>query len=61
MNAKVQAAGAAGAVTVVIVWALTFANVAMPPEVASAVTVLISTAAGWLKPETAPPKEGTHV
>lgn len=51
MNAKVQAAGAAGAVTTVLVWGLTFAHVEVPPEVAAAVTTLIATAAGWAKTE----------
>jgi hypothetical protein len=46
---KVVAGGAAGAITVVLVWAAGFAGVEVPPEVASAVTVLISFAAGYLK------------
>jgi hypothetical protein len=46
---KIQAAGAAGAVTVVLVWGAGLAGLDVPPEVASAVTVLISSAAGWLK------------
>ena len=56
MNSKVQAAGAAGATTVVLVWAASLAGLDVPPEVASAVTVLISTAAGWVKTER---KDGT--
>lgn len=55
MNAKVQVGAAAGAATVVLVWAASLAHVDVPPEVASAVTVLISTAAAWLKPETTNP------
>lgn len=49
MQPKVAAAGAAGAVTVVLVWVAGMFGVDVPPEVASAVTVLISTAAGWLR------------
>lgn len=52
MNRKVQAAGWAGAVTVVLVWAVSLAGVEVPPEVASAVTVLFATGAGWFKTET---------
>lgn len=51
MNAKVIAAGSAGAATVVLVWAASLFKVDVPPEVASAVTVLISTGAGYLKRE----------
>lgn len=46
---KVVAGGAAGAVTVVIVWVAGMFDVDVPPEVASAFTVLISFAAGYLK------------
>lgn len=46
---KVAAAGAAGAVTIMLVWAAGLAGLDVPPEVASAFTVLISFAAGWLK------------
>ena len=49
MNPKVVAGGAAGAVTVVLVWIASLCNLPVPPEVASAVTVLISTGAGYLK------------
>lgn len=55
ISPKIQAAGAAGALTVVLVWGLGFLDVSVPPGVASAITVLISTAAGWLKSETSPP------
>ena len=46
---KVAASGIAGALTIVIVWAAGMAGVDVPPEVASAFTVIISFAAGWLK------------
>jgi hypothetical protein len=56
MNPKVQAAGLAGAVTVVLVWAASLANVTVPPEVASAVTTLVAVGAGYLRPAGAKPK-----
>lgn len=60
MNAKVQAAGAAGAVTTLLVWVASLFGVDVPPEAAAAATTLFATLAGYLKPETAPPpKEGS--
>lgn len=48
MQRKVQAGGLGGAVTVVLVWGLnTLAGVDVPPEVASAFTVIISTSLAW--------------
>lgn len=52
---KVQAAGAAGAVTVILVWIVGLLGVDIPPEVASAFTTLIAAAAGWLTPQNRPP------
>lgn len=49
VNPKVAAAGFAGAVTVVAVWAAGLAGLDVPPEVASAFTVIVSSVAGWLK------------
>ena len=49
VNPKVAAAGWAGALTVVLVFVLGEVGVDLPAEVASAVTVLISSAAGWLR------------
>lgn len=49
IHPKVAAAGIAGAVTVVLVWAASLAGVAVPPEVASAVTTLIAFGAGYIK------------
>lgn len=49
MNPKVAAGGAAGAVTIVLVWIAGLLGLEVPAEVASAVTVLIGTAAAWLK------------
>lgn len=50
LNPKVAAAGAAGALTTVLVFVAHSLGVEVPPEVGAAVTVLISTAAGYLKP-----------
>lgn len=49
-TAKVQAGGVAGAATLVLVAILGGLGVAVPPEVASAITVLIGTGAAYLKP-----------
>lgn len=49
MHPKVQAAGAAGAATIVLVWIAALSGVDVPPEVASAATTLIAVAAGYLK------------
>ncbi len=46
---KVAASGTAGAATIVLVWVLGQAGVSVPPEVAAAVTTLLSFAAGYLK------------
>lgn len=48
-TAKVFAAGAAGAATIVAVWAVGLLGVDVPPEVAAAVTTLLATGAGYLK------------
>jgi hypothetical protein len=51
---KVAAGGVAGAVTAIIVWILAAAfNVNIPPEIASAITVVLSFAAGYLIPPAA--------
>lgn len=46
---KVAAGGAAGAVTVVLVWVAGMFDIAVPPEVASAATVLISSGVSYWK------------
>lgn len=46
---KVVAGGIAGAATIVVVWVLALAGVDMPPEVASALTVIFSFAAAYIK------------
>lgn len=48
-HAKVVASSAAGAASVVVVYALSVAGVSVPAEVAAALTVLLSAAAGYLK------------
>ena len=52
-TAKVTSGGAAGAFVLLLVWALDdYAGVTMPPEVAAALTTLLSFAAGyWTKPK----------
>ena len=46
---KVVAGGIAGAFTIVLVWVAGMLGVDVPAEVASAFTVLVSFAAGYLK------------
>lgn len=50
---KVAAGAAAGAITTIIVWLLTFAgpSYVMPPEVAAALTVLLSALVAYLWPD----------
>ena len=48
-TAKVTSSGAAGAFVLIVVWALDdYADVQIPPEVAAALTTLLSFAAGYL-------------
>lgn len=49
VNPKVQAAGWAGAATIILVWVLGQVGVDVPPEVASAITTLVATVAGYVK------------
>jgi hypothetical protein len=49
VHPKVQAAGVAGAVTIILVWLVELAGADVPPEVASAVTALLAFAAGYIK------------
>lgn len=46
---KVAAGGAAGAASIVLVWILGQAGISVPPEVASALTVLLGTGAAYLR------------
>lgn len=47
--AKVAAAGVAGSVTVIVVYIAGLLGLDVPAEVASAFTVLVATAAGYIK------------
>lgn len=46
---KVAAAGIAGSVSLILVWAAGLAGLDVPPEVAAAFTAILSFAAGYLK------------
>jgi hypothetical protein len=46
---KVVAAGAAGAITVILVWVAGMLGVDVPEEVAAAVTALLATGAAYVK------------
>lgn len=48
---KVQNAGIAGAVTVLVVWVAGLVGLDVPPEVASAFTTLVAFGAGYLTHE----------
>ena len=50
VNPKVQAAGWAGAVTILLVWVAGLFGLDVPPEAASAFTVLVSAVAGYVVP-----------
>jgi hypothetical protein len=50
-TAKMQASGVSGAMTVVVIWCLRqFWKVEIPPEIASAITVIFSFIAGYFAP-----------
>lgn len=51
VNPKIVAGGLAGAVTVVLVWCLSLVGVDMPVEVASAITLIISVLAAYIRPQ----------
>jgi hypothetical protein len=51
---KVAAGGVAGALTVLVVWILGLLHVTVPPEVASALTVVISFATSYIVRERVP-------
>lgn len=48
-TSKVVAGGAAGAVSIILVWAASLFGLEVPEYVAQAFTVLLSTAAAYLK------------
>ena len=49
INPKVQAAGAAGAITILLVWIVGLFGLEVPAEVASAFTTLVAFGAGYIK------------
>ena len=49
LHPKIQAAGAAGALTVVLIWVLSMFSVDVPAEAASALTLLFTLGAGYIK------------
>lgn len=53
MNPKVKTAGEGGAVTLILVFVLQqfFPGLEIPPEVASAFTLVTSSILGWLTPD----------
>lgn len=61
VHPKVISSGVAGAATILIMWGLALAKIQVPPEVASAITVLISSFTGYLTPagadQPAPPHD----
>jgi hypothetical protein len=50
INPKVRAAALAGSCTVLLVYGLSLIGVTLPPEVSSAITVVLAAAAGYLQP-----------
>lgn len=46
---KVAAAGIAGAISILVIYGFNLAGYDVPPEVASAFTVIVSFAAGFIK------------
>ncbi len=53
-STKVAGGGIAGALVVVVVWILGLLHLAVPPEVASALTVIISAATSYFVRERVP-------
>lgn len=51
LNPKIASAGIAGALTVVLMWVVSLFGVEVPAEVASAVTIIIAFAAGYVRPQ----------
>jgi hypothetical protein len=53
ISSKVGIGAAAGALTAVLVWAVSLFGLVIPAEVAAAITVLITAVVGFFVPETA--------
>lgn len=51
VSSKVAASTTTGALTVMVVWGAGQAGLEVPPEVASAFTVVLAGVAGWFKSE----------
>lgn len=51
INPKIASAGIAGALTIVLMWVISLFGVHVPAEVASAVTIIIAFAVGYLRPQ----------
>jgi hypothetical protein len=51
LNPKIASAGVAGALTIVLMWVVSLFGVDVPAEVASAVTIIIAFAAGYIRPQ----------
>ena len=51
LNPKIASAGAAGAATVLLIWLLSLVGIDVPVEAASAITVIIAFAAGYIRPQ----------
>lgn len=49
VNPKISAAAAAGAFTVLLVWALGLVGIDVPTDVASAITLIVAVAAGYVR------------
>jgi len=49
VNPKVAAGGIAGSVTILLVWIANMLGLDVPPEAASAFTVVVGTLAGYIK------------
>jgi hypothetical protein len=56
INPKLLGGGVAAAVTTVVVWVLRLNGLTTPPEVATALTVLIGAVAGYMIPDRNTPR-----
>jgi len=49
VNPKISAAAAAGAVTILLVWLCSLFGIDVPTDVASAITLIVAVAAGYVR------------
>ncbi len=54
LTPKAASAGVAGAFTIILVWIIGLFHVTVPPEIASAITTIISFLAAYLAPRSDP-------